>query len=489
MSLSAEEIGRRAAGGAAVLLARGALILVVGVGANIALAHLLAPRDFGLVALGSVLLVLGSLLSDAGLGVGLIRRAEPPTRRELEAVNGVQLSVTTALALVAVAVAVPLGREGWVVAVMTASLPVAMLKAPSMILLERGIQYRAVATVDLVEAGTFYAWALTTVALGAGVWGFATAVVVRAIVGAGLMLRIGPLGPIRPRWAAREMRPLIVFGTKFQASYAVSLVGNQLVNVAVAAIAGVAALGVWNLTWRVLQIPTMVFANFGRIGFPAMARLLEAGQHPRPVLERGGAALAVISATMMVALIGFAPALPGVLGPGWHDVPSVVFWAGIAMIAILPLIFGCSPYLLAVDAAGAVLRSAVMGAVAGLVVTLPLLSALGAVAAAIGWCVAAFVQLTMLGAAAKARSGAALVTSVGFPVAIGIAAAIAAWFVAQGAGSSVGAGLLGVAVGEAVLLVTLAVLRRPALRDTRGWVGQAVGRLAAGAQPSPTQGV
>ena len=38
--------------GAAVLMARGALILVFGVGANIVLARLLVPRDFGLVALG-----------------------------------------------------------------------------------------------------------------------------------------------------------------------------------------------------------------------------------------------------------------------------------------------------------------------------------------------------------------------------------------------------------------------------------------------------
>jgi O-antigen/teichoic acid export membrane protein len=476
-TFTAAETGDRAAGGAALLVARGAVILVAGVGANIVLARLLSPRDFGLVALGGVLIVFGSFFADAGLGAGLIRRAQPPTREELAAVNAVQFLVTGGLAAAAAGVAAVIGRDAWIVAAMVASLPIAMLKVPSVILLERRLEYRTISIVDLVEAGVFYAWALVTVALGAGVWGFATAVVARAAVGSATMLWLGPAGIVRPRWSGPAIRPLLGFGAKFQASVVIALVRDQTLNVGIAAIAGVSALGVWNLAWRVLQIPFMVFGTLGRVGFPAMARLLEDGSDPRPVLERGGAALAVLSAAMMVALTSFAPALPSVLGDSWHQVPAVLLWAGIALIASLPAVVSTMPYLFATDEGGTVVIAALIAAVLWLGLTFPLLVTLGPVAAAIGWCAGAFGQLALLVVRTGERSGAAIASSLAAPVLLGIAAAVLGWVIADAAGDSAGAGLLGVAAGEVLLLVALTAVGRAALRDTRAFLVQAIGNF------------
>jgi O-antigen/teichoic acid export membrane protein len=472
--LSAEETGRRAAGGAALLVARSALILLVGVGANVLLARLLEPRDFGLVALGSVLLIFGTFVSDVGLGAGLIRRREPPTRIELECVNGAQLGVTLAIAVGTMAVAAFAGRDAWVVAVMVASLPISMLKVPSAILLERDVDYRVIAKVDLLEAGAFYAWAVGSVALGAGVWGFASAVVVRAALGTAMMLRSGPLGIVRPRWSWAVIRPLLGFGAKFQAAGVIGFARNQALNLGVAAVAGVAALGVWNLAWRVLQIPTVVFSNLRRVGFPAMARLLDAGQDPRFVLERGGAALAVLSGAMMTALTGFAPALPVLLGPGWSDVPAILLWAGIALIASLPIVASASPYLFAVDAGGWALIAISAGTVLWLAVGLSLLPTFGTPAIAVGWCAGALVEMSLLAWRAARLSGAAVAASVVLPALLGIGAATSGWLIADAAGRSLGAGVLGAAAGEALLLATLVAFRRPALRDARSFVTQAI---------------
>ena len=283
-AISVDEAGRRAVGGAALMIARGGLILGLGLGANIALARILAPRDFGLVALGTVLLLFGSFLAEGGLGAGLIRRPEPPTRRELEAVSGAQLGLTSLVVLCAVLVAIPVGRDGLVVAAMVAALPILMLKVPAVVLLERRLDYRVIATTDIVEAVAFYVWALVTVALGAGVWGFATAAIARAVAGAITVNRLGPIGVVRPRWAWREIRPLIGFAARLQGTVVIGLLRDQALNVGIALIAGVATLGVWNLAWRVLQIPFMTFGTLTRIGLPAMARLLNAGEDPRPAL-------------------------------------------------------------------------------------------------------------------------------------------------------------------------------------------------------------
>src|SRR2546421_2736296 len=84
--LAADEVRGRATSGAALLGARGLLVMLVGIVANLVLARLLTPRDFGLVTIGTVLLTLGGYLAEGGLGAALIQRSEPPRRRELEAV-------------------------------------------------------------------------------------------------------------------------------------------------------------------------------------------------------------------------------------------------------------------------------------------------------------------------------------------------------------------------------------------------------------------
>ena len=483
-ALSAQEIRHRAVGGAALLVARGALIIVLGVGANIVLARLLVPRDFGIVALGTVLLTVGGFLSDGGLGAGLIRRPEPPRRRELETVNAAQICITLALTAVCFAVAVPLGSDALVVAAMVATLPITILKVPSIVLLERELRYRPIATADLVEAVSFYAVTVLAVVLGMGVWGFAVGMAVRAVAGLATMALLGPVGIIRPRWSWPDLRPLLRFGAKFQAVVVTNLAREQALNVGIAIVAGVSTLGLWNLAWRVLQGPFMVFGTLGRIGYPTMARLLGAGQDPKPVIERGVAALAVVTGGLMVAVTGFAPALPVLLGDGWGSVPAVLLWAGVAMICSLPVFLASSGYLFATDAGGTVLVATAAGAVAWLVVALSLVPFLGAPAAGIGWCAAAAVQLAVLVPRMSARSGAALGASLALPTATAVGAAAGGWLVARALGGSLLAGAAGLGAGELALFAVLALLARAALRDTRLIVRDAWTNVAAGVAPA-----
>jgi hypothetical protein len=217
-----------------------------------------------------------------------------------------------------------------------------------------------------------------------------------------------------------------------------------------------------------------------------MSRVLAAGHDPRPLIERGGAALAVLSGVMGVGIVAFAPALPVLLGSAWHDVPAVLLWAGITLIAGLPIGLGSASYLFAADAGGTVVAAALLSAVIWLGVTLPLLPALGAPAAGIGWFVSALVQLTLLAVRTGRHSGAALVANVGLPIAIGVAAAVAGRLVTDAAGGSVAAGLIGVGSGEALLFGALLAVRRSAVRDIGGLVGDALGTFSRGSA-SPAQ--
>src|SRR5271157_2670930 len=70
----ASELRGKAQSAVAVVASRNIVIKVVALLGNVVFARLLSPSDFGMVAFGLTVLAFAELLSDGGLGVGLIRR-------------------------------------------------------------------------------------------------------------------------------------------------------------------------------------------------------------------------------------------------------------------------------------------------------------------------------------------------------------------------------------------------------------------------------
>jgi O-antigen/teichoic acid export membrane protein len=127
--LEPDEVRRRATRGIAQLAARGVAIRALGFIGNIVLATLLAPSDFGAVAIGTTVLVFVTLISDGGLGAALVRGDYRPTRLMFEQLLGFQLAIAVGVTLVAVGLAPFFGRTGWITAVMTASFCVAVFRS------------------------------------------------------------------------------------------------------------------------------------------------------------------------------------------------------------------------------------------------------------------------------------------------------------------------------------------------------------------------
>jgi O-antigen/teichoic acid export membrane protein len=325
---------------------------------------------------------------------------------------------------------------------------------------------------------------VATVALGLGVWGLASAVVVRALFGTGTMLIAGPLGLVRPRWSFDLVRPMLGFGARFQATSLLQVARDYGVNVVVAAVAGLTTVGIWNLAWRVLQVPNLLFLTLGRVAFPAISRLVGAGRDPRPVIERGVAALAAMTGIVAVGLIGLAPALPAVVGPGWHQVPAVLLWAGVALIVGVPVAFGTSSYLFAVGEAGAVAIAAVLSTAAWFAVTGALLPRYGAPAAGVGWVASGCINAAVVWRRTTARTGAAIAASVGGPTAIALGGAATGWLVAHAVDSRLLGGALGFLAGEGVVLAGLAAVSRSAMTDLRSLAAQALGTFRPRPGPS-----
>ena len=169
--LSTGEVRERAVTGAAVDVLRGFGVRFMGLVGTLVLARLLTPHDFGIIAFGATLVTFANFLTDGGIAAGLIRRVDPPTRAELRAFLAFQLGFNSLLAGVVGIALLPVGEFGQLTAMMMIALPLTAVRVPGVILLERRLNYRPLAFVEIVESICYYGWAIVTVSYGWGVWG------------------------------------------------------------------------------------------------------------------------------------------------------------------------------------------------------------------------------------------------------------------------------------------------------------------------------
>jgi O-antigen/teichoic acid export membrane protein len=421
-SLSGDDVRHRAVSGAAVLVGRGALIKAIGFGGNIVLARLLVPRDFGLIAFGTTIMFMTNFIGDGGMGAALVRRGRSPTRVELGAVNGLELSVGVLVAALTALSALPLGAGALVTTVMVLALPITALRTPTEIMLQRRLSYGPLALVDIVEVVSYYCWCIPGVVLGAGVWALATGTVVRAVCGTVVLMFFSSVGIVKPRINIAVMRPLWRFGVNVQGARLSALARDQLVNVATAAIVGVAGLGIWSLAGRLMSIPALLLDTLWNVSYPAMSRLRDAGEDLTSIVTRSVRLTTIGTGALLVPVIGSAPALvPALFGDQWHGVVDVITILPLGMLVMGPVSVSTSGFLYSVGDAGSVLKALVASAIVNLTLGIALLALFGITGLAGGTTLAYLTEALFLARATKRHVHVRLLATSG-PLMLGAAA-------------------------------------------------------------------
>jgi len=466
--LSDSAVKRRAKSGIFFVGSWGALNLFVGFFGSIVLARTLLPRDFGIVAVGATLMMFTTSLADGGLGSGLIRRERPPSRAELSSALGLQLTLTTALAGIAAAVGLAVGGAGLVVALMMIGLPIAALQTPGRVVLSRALRFRAMATVEGLGVLTYYLWAVGGVLAGLGVWALASAVVVRAVVSAGGIVRVSGLGLLGPSYRkVRELKPVIAFGIRFQAVSLTGMVREQGLNAGIAAIAGVATLGLWTLTKRLLELPVLIFEPLHRVSFPLLSRMLSQHQDPARLLDRSVAVAGTASGLVLVGLAASAPELvPAVFGEQWRDVAVILQWVCAALLVAGPISVAGVGFLYAAGSPSVVLRATALHTVVLFGVTFALLPSIGPAAIGMGSLAGAVVDAGVMAHGIRRWSTARPLLSLAPTLVVATAAAAAGLAVTEAAAPGLAAGIAGGLTATVAYLGLLLVVRRAVLFDT-----------------------
>ncbi len=460
---SVSELRSKALSAVALVAGRNIILKIAGLLGYVGFARLLSPTDFGMVAVGLTILTSVNLLSDGGLGVGLIRHPEEPHLEDLRVLLGYQLILTTILGIVfaVVAVAGPFGRAGLVTAVMMPALPFLAFRAPSSIIFERSLNYAPLVKVEIAEEAAFYGWGITTILLGAGVWGLATAAVVKSISGTLVLLSVSPVARLVPAYSWQRLRPMLGFGIKFQAVTLANSGGLQLLNLGIAGIGGLAVLGLWALAWRLAQLPYLLFGTLWRVSFPAAAKLLSAGESGRRIIERGLALAAVATGAILAPATGsISPLIPALFGPQWAPVAEVLPIAFFALQVSGPVSVASAGYLYAVGDTSTILRAATVTSIVWIVVTLPLLPSLGVVAVGVGWAVSSFIEIPIMSIPAHRRTGAQYLKPLFTPWIAATAAGAIGWLVSRTISHGFVAAIIGGTVSLCVYAIPIFLLQR-----------------------------
>jgi O-antigen/teichoic acid export membrane protein len=422
------------------------------------LARIVVPHDFGVVAFGTTLIYSIQLFADGGLGVALIREPGEVSRRQFEAVMGVQLVASTAIAAAIAVIAIWFGKAGEATAIMVIAVPIVSWRSAGTVRIERELRYRPLVMVSLVEVIAYYVWSIPGVLLGWNVWALSTGVVFRVLIGTllqGWLLRDYPIWP-RLEWA--PVRPLLRFGSQFLQAGGAIFARDQSLNFGISGVGGLALLGLWSFASRLLQPINLLYSTLWRVTYPTMSRLLELEEDPVPVMNRIARFVTTATSIVFVPLVVCSHAVVvEVFGARWAGVSEIFPALCLGMLVTGPCSTAITGYLMASGDAQTPRNAILAQFAAALVVTLPLLQLIGPWALGIGSAVGAFSDTVVLMRRARKTTSFSL-RPVVIPGACALLAAVPFWLGVllrkPAPGYEIACGIASLAVFAALLLVT-----------------------------------
>ncbi len=297
---------------------------VVTWGVTIYVMRLLAPSDYGLLAMCTVVLGLLGMFAEVGLGPALIQRKEI-SEQDLRQAMGVLWLVNLGLCVLANVLA-PLVAAFYSEPRLQALLHVLSLQFVLLPLatvpdvrLQRRLEYKQRSLVELSAALVGSQVTLFMALFGAGVWSLVAGML------ATLAWRIGALnwcapGQPRPEWSLKGMGKLLGFGGSLTATRLLWYSFTQADVAIVGRVLGDHALGWYSVSMHLASLPVQRMAGIlNQVLFPILSR----NQHDLPAIRSGVLKMlgyiGLLSFPLLWGMASVAPELVVVvLGKGWE---------------------------------------------------------------------------------------------------------------------------------------------------------------------------
>ena len=372
----AEEIWDSATHDLKAKTARGAVASTFGQGASffvrfcsmLVLARLLAPTDFGVVAMATASTEVLGLFQDCGLSLATVQR-ESITRAQSSTLFWINLGVSGIMAAICVALAPILthffheGRLFWVTILIGVGFVFTGASAQHRALLMRNMHFAALAVIDIIALLVSVSVGIGMALAGQGYW---------ALVALNLCL---PLFSMLGVWTAGGWfpgRPRRGTGVRSMLSYGGALTLNGVIyhiaynadKVLLGRFWGAEVLGIYGRAYNLINVPVQTFfkSTIGTVAFPALSRLQNDGERLRSYFLKGyGLFLSLVLPVTMGCALFPRDIIFVFLGPKWGEA-AVVFRLLAPTIFAFALINPLGWFILASGHAGRSVRIALVSA-------------------------------------------------------------------------------------------------------------------------------
>ena len=339
-----QDLGARTALGGITAMAAQVTRIVVQLGVMAVMARLLAPKDFGLVAMATTLTAFVGMFTNLGLSEATVQRKDidQATVSVLFYINLAMGAAVMLLCMAAAPVAAWLFGDPRVLLLVIAlslSIPVSAAGAQHNALLQRGMHWRQLQWTPILAQAVGGAAAIVLAwKTGIGYWALVVQLWTAAVVSTGLLWWFCPWRPgAITHWS--RAGSALHFGLNLTGFNFVNYFHRQFDNVLIGWRWGAADLGYYTRAYTLLTLPlTLVSAPMASAVVPALSRLQDDPERWRRAFLKAFGALNLVSAGLTAMLIVSAePLVRLVYGPGWSEAGHIFLLLAISMFASTPM--------------------------------------------------------------------------------------------------------------------------------------------------------
>lgn len=329
--------------GGACLAARQGIGLVLGLGGTLLLTRAIGPGNYGLYSFAFG--IVGYLGSLAGLGVNiyLVRLdAEPGSDVYRQAFTLMLITGISGL-LLGVA-ALPL-LQGWLqspafsppLCIMLLTLPFTAMTSPAMARLERELNYRAVAALELKGQFIYYGIALVLAYKGGGVWAPVAGYSISQaflFVAACSLARLVPC----PYWSKALVKEMLGYGAGYSASFWLWQLRALVNPLIVGRYAGPEGVGYVALVVRLVEVLSFVKGAAWRLSIAVLGKLQGDYTRLKRAVEEAMVLQVLALGFLLSSFACISPwLLPALFGERWN--PVLILYPFVAVSYLLNAVF------------------------------------------------------------------------------------------------------------------------------------------------------
>jgi PST family polysaccharide transporter len=327
-------------GGAARLIGQAARALVRLV-SLVALAHLLDPSDFGLVAMVTVVTGAFEVFATGGLSAATVQRPEI-SNAQISTLFWFNIAIGALLALLCLAAAPAVSsfyNDPRTALILTALAPAFIVNATGvqhLALLQRELRYATLAAIEVGSEIVSAAIAISMAVAGFGYWS-----IVASVIACPFAITIGAWTasgwiPGRPRGIG-HVASMLRFGGTLTLNNLIVFAAYNFEKVLLGRYFGSDALGLYSRAYELVNLPTRIINNaIGGVAFSSLARLQNDPARLKSYFLKGYSLVVAITFPATIACAVFADDIVLVmLGPQWTGA-STIF----RLLAPTILVFG-----------------------------------------------------------------------------------------------------------------------------------------------------